>query len=155
MKAEAASADLPSFATTLQVVIANEQNVGRLQIGDGATVVAVEDDLRLLTRRSDSEFVNETHFITGVECRDHADISVLPNVNVTGIAVFSDGVTPLCVDMAAWKPHQGFFAPLFQHLRSSIDFTSVGSAVESLLDSPDAHSRSDDDRTIVLAFPTK
>ena len=153
LEAEASRVELGSLATTLQVILASEREIGRLQVGDGAAVAAIGEDLKLLTPPAQNEFVNETDFVTGRQYIERAEISVLSELSVSGIGVFSDGVTPLCVNLGSWAPHEPFFRPLFTHLRTVADIGDVKPALEALLNSTEAHRRSDDDRTLVLAVP--
>lgn len=157
LEAEARDAEipLPSLATTLQVVLASDSEVGRLQVGDGATVVVNRDAPIVLTPHAASEFVNETDFVTGDHFESSASLSILRDLEVAGVAVFTDGMTPLCLKVSSWTPHEGFFGPAFQFFRSTMDADEVATSLAALLGSEEAQRRSDDDRTIVLAIPNR
>lgn len=141
-----------AFATTLQLVVASRRSVAHLQIGDGGTVTLLESQLHLLTPRSGTEYANETPFLTDKDYEDHIHVQQVEGA-VHGVALFSDGVQPLCLELSAWRPHPGFFLPLFQHVRVAGSDGQAAADIQTLLEGPDVSKRTDDDRTLVVAVP--
>jgi len=72
---------------------------------------------------------------------------------VQRLAVFTDGLQRLAINMAAQTPHEPFFARFFSILaKASLqDEEQLQDALETFLKSQPVEERTDDDRTLVLA----
>lgn len=141
---------LADFATTLTVAVAGPRELWAAQVGDGAAVVRCGDDLVALATTSKGEFLNETTFLTSsgwrqelaVECR-HAGPAAL--------ALITDGLGLLALDLTTGAPHAPFFEPLFAFCRGVDDGTA---GIERFLRSDRVGSRTDDDLTLLIALPS-
>jgi hypothetical protein len=137
------------FATTLSVAILNQRTLRVAQVGDGAVVVL--DDaggLDLLRASDDAEYLNETVFLTSRHWREQLACATRPARGISGVAVLSDGLQLLALDMGAAQPHAGFFNPLFDF---AADADASADELATFLASPRVSARTDDDSTLVLA----
>jgi hypothetical protein len=141
-------ASLRELATTLSVVVLTPRTVKVAQIGDGAVVLMRDNGFELLRAVEAGEYLNETVFLTSTGWRAHMRRDSRPIDGVTGVAVFSDGLQLVALDLAASQAHPGFFNPLF-------DFAAAPDATDdelaAFLASERVRARTDDDSTLVLA----
>jgi hypothetical protein len=143
---------LGAYATTLTCLVAWRDGavVGRL--GDGFAVVAdVEDGLRSLppSRPDRGEYANETVFLTGPDGDDRLEIAELEGP-VGAVAVSTDGLLRLAMELASYRPHARFFRPLFAFARQA-DLETADGQLAAFLASDRVRARTDDDATLVLA----
>lgn len=149
--AEAHSLPVRELASTLIVMVATSQGVVVAQIGDGAAVMADENgQLKALTQPQQGEYANQTTFLTSEGAIASAQISVVSGAP-RSLAIFSDGLQRLALEMPQGTPYDRFFAPLFQFVAQDIDAEAGTTQLESFLNSPRVTQRSDDDLTLVLA----
>ncbi|HUS15575.1 MAG TPA: protein phosphatase 2C domain-containing protein, partial [Chloroflexia bacterium] len=147
---EAAGTDpLRALATTLLLVVVTPARVAALQIGDGAVVI--EDGLgqtSALTAPDYGEYLNETVFLTSPDYLERAQVAIAAPPALRGVALFTDGIQMLALNLADGTPHGPFFAPLFS-------FAAGGSATDAdlaaFLQSDRVNARTDDDKTLLLA----
>ncbi len=141
--------ELHQLATTLLLVVATEQTLATAQIGDGAIVLRKHcGDLCVLTPKSDSEYINETHFLTGPAFQQNVHCTVQPSGDIDAIAAFTDGVQYLAIQFPLNQAHPGFFNPLFAFAAGE---DAASSELEAFLSSAKVSERTDDDKTLVLA----
>jgi serine/threonine protein phosphatase PrpC len=150
---EAARQDHPigDLASTLILAVAGSDFVAAIQVGDGAAVV--EDDheqMIALTRPQRGEYANETNFLTSAEYLSCAQ-AVVWKGTPRSLALFSDGLQMLALDMQPCQPHIPFFSPLFQFVRAVTDESEGQQQLTSFLCSPRVTGRTDDDLTLLLA----
>jgi hypothetical protein len=153
LEAEAGKRQIPlrDLATTLIVIIATPELVAAAQVGDGATVVGDrEGNLATLTAPPNSEYVNETIFLTSAEALASAQTAVWRSA-VVNLALFSDGLQRLALKMPEGTPHPPFFSPLFRFLTNVTDESAAHEQLAAFLHSPRITARTDDDLTLVLA----
>jgi hypothetical protein len=147
----AGPAALAELATTLTVVVAWPGLLGAVQVGDGAVVLRRENGgLELLLAPEPREYVNETTFLTSPAFPDTAQIVVGDVADVTGIAVMTDGLHRLALDLAAGMPHPPFFDPLFAFARDGGG--DPDGELGAFLASEAVCARTDDDKTLLLAI---
>lgn len=136
---------LKDLSTTLALLVAGPGGTAAVQVGDG--VVVVDDgEMRTLAAAAESEYLNETVFLTSRSWRKAttAGESAAP---ASAVALSTDGLALLAVDRETSAPHPGFFGPLLAHCRR-------GGGAEQLakfLGSARVADRTDDDVTVVLA----
>jgi hypothetical protein len=136
------------FATTLLLTVITESHVSIAQVGDGAIVVQLEDEtLHVLTRNGDSEYVNQTTFLTSTDFLSTACFASRPAEGVRGAAVMTDGMQLLAVHHATNTAFGAFFTPMF---RFAADPTSTDEGLAEFLMSDAVCRRTDDDKTLVL-----
>lgn len=149
--AEAESIPVRELASTLILLVATRNGVAVAQIGDGAAVMADETGtLKALTQPQQGEYANQTTFLTSEGAIARAQVNVLAQVP-QAIALFSDGLQRLALEMPQGTPHDRFFAPLFQFVAQDLEPDAGTAQLESFLQSPRVTQRSDDDLTLLLA----
>ena len=147
LAAEGSSAS--DFATTLLLAVIADSQVSTMQVGDGAIVVQLGDgeSLEVMTAKGDSEYVNQTTFITSAGYLETAFFSSRPSADVRGLAVMTDGMQLLAVHHSSNTAFGAFFAPMF---RFASDPTSTDESLADFLRSDAVCRRTDDDKTLVL-----
>jgi len=143
--------DARQFATTLQVALLGQTAYCYGRIGDGGGVGRFDGALIPLAPAPANGFVNETTFLTS---GGSAPDVVFRADHLSECAIFTDGLQHLAMQLSEWKPHDPFFSPLFQFVRTTPD---VGVAQESLgayLRTDKVDKRTHDDRTLVVSVWT-
>jgi Protein phosphatase 2C len=150
--ADSAGLTARDYACTFLGVISTPQASLAMQIGDGGIVVDAGGRLELAVAPMSGEYANMTHFVT----EDDA-ITVMATKIFAGpllrVAVFTDGLQRLALNMAANTPHEPFFAPFFAVLSTATDAheDELQSALVRFLAAPAVNERTDDDKTLALA----
>ncbi len=144
-----AGADLKPVATTLLLAIATPEWFATAQLGDGGIVGEFRfDELRVFSQPGNTEYINETVFLTSPGFLAHAHCTVSAAEELTGIALFSDGLQLLAMQYTDNTAHKPFFAPVFEFA------SRPGSTVAELaefLRSERVCERTDDDKTLSIA----
>lgn len=143
------------FAATLICVISNGEESLIAHIGDGCAVLLDSGTKEWIAPSwpDHGEYASTTYFIT-----DESDLKLrltrYPDP-IESIAIFSDGLERLALDFAQNKPFRGFFdgisRPLSQNSKCGKDF-SLSSALIRYLNSETINSRTDDDKSLILAI---
>ena len=140
------------LASTLIILIATPHLVATAQIGDGAAVTQTQSgELIALTTPDSGEYINQTTFLISPNAIKMAQINLWQG-SPTHIALFSDGLQMLALQMPFGKPHTPFFSPLFQFISKA--GTTAQTQLTSFLQSPRVRERTDDDLTLLLAALT-
>jgi len=146
-QAKSSDATVADFATTLIGVVVTPQAVVTAQIGDGAVVLEdTHGQLHLLSHMRFGEYLNETVFLTSKNALQHARFERWEG-EVAHLAIFTDGLELLALQLPDAKPHPRFFQPLFRFVDS--DEATV-EQLEAFLRSERVRTRTDDDLTLVL-----
>ncbi|MBK8046580.1 MAG: protein phosphatase 2C domain-containing protein [Anaerolineales bacterium] len=129
------------LACTVLGVIAGAEGVTCFQIGDGAIVLclpapAVTDDgagalpgetamaakadqavgpYQVAIWPDNGEYANTTFFVTDDDYADHLHVAIF-DAGPTAVALLSDGMQRLALNMAAHSVHEPFFTPFFTRL---------------------------------------
>jgi hypothetical protein len=143
----AAGERLGDLATTLLVVRATSAGIETAQVGDGAIVLRRGDALEVVAPDEKGEYLNETVFLTSAGWLDALRVDTVPSDGVDAIAVLTDGLQLVALDLRTGKPHPPFFAPLFS---CGADDGDVAQLV-AFLGSDRVGERTDDDVTLVVA----
>ncbi|MDY6938004.1 MAG: PP2C family serine/threonine-protein phosphatase [Cyanobacteriota bacterium] len=140
------------LASTLIAIVATPDWVAAAQVGDGAAVVCdVENQILPLTIPKSGEYINETTFLISPNARASAQFHLWQGTPMQ-IAMFSDGLQLLALDMPAGTPHAPFFAPLFRFVaQDNLSDDRAKEELENFLTSDRVTQRADDDLTLVLA----
>jgi hypothetical protein len=145
---------LREFACTLllAVVFSDRAFVG--QLGDGAVVIGAGagDELELAVWPMEGEYVNSTFFLTQNDWLEYAYIvEVEPPFSV--VALFTDGIQRMALNYATRSVHVPFFQSMFRRLFGEPPGASsaVNSDLSRFLSSEPVNSRTDDDKTLILA----
>ncbi|MCG9886737.1 MAG: protein phosphatase 2C domain-containing protein [Cyanobacteria bacterium] len=141
---------LRELACTTIAIAAGPNLAIAAQIGDGAAVVAdAAGQCHTLTRPQQGEYANETVFLTG----DGAIAAIVYGEfqgTLAHVALFSDGLQRLALELPSGDPFGPFFAPLFQFVQASDDPAAAQETLSAFLRSPKVTARTDDDLTLLL-----
>jgi hypothetical protein len=151
---EATQRHLPvrDLATTLILVAASPLGTVAVQVGDGAVVIGDrEGNLIALTAPPVGEYANETDFLCSPDLIKVAQGRYWP-VAPRYVAIFSDGLQRLALEMPKASPHEAFFSPLFRFVSAAAERPSAGDELTAFLQSPRVRRRTKDDTTLLLAY---
>lgn len=148
--AEASQQRVRDYATTLCAVVACGPRFICFQIGDGAIVIRNSGAYGVAFWPQSGEYANSTNFITAPDFRDHLEF-VAANGQFSDVALLTDGIERLALDFTAKTPHVPFFEPLFSALQGSADATQLEEGLKQFLQSKPVTTRSDDDKSLILA----
>ncbi|NOY43013.1 MAG: protein phosphatase 2C domain-containing protein [Planctomycetes bacterium] len=149
---EAALRDCDSreYATTLCAAILTDHTSFFFQIGDGAITLCSRGMYGVVFWPQSGEYANSTNFLTAKQYADHIEFVAVSN-SFSDVAIFTDGVERLALMFDTLTPHTPFFEPLFGTLRSADDIEKLGEDLRRFLMSESVQSRSDDDKSLILA----
>lgn len=148
--AEAKNTTTRQFATTLLVAIATPQRCYFFQLGDGAIILGKHNLYGVVFWPQSGEYANTTNFLTEDAFEEKLEF-VAASGPFDDIALFTDGLERLALSFETQLPHEPFCRPLFTGLRTVKDLESLPGDLRSFLNSDSVNSRSDDDRSLVLA----
>ena len=141
-------AGLAELATTLAVAVISPALVTVAQIGDGLVVVRRDGQWELVDGPPRGEYLNETTFLTSPRWRRAVRVSSQPATEIDAVALISDGLQLVAVDLEAERPHAPFFGPLAEFVtRPDADPAELA----EFLASERMCARTDDDKTLVMA----
>jgi Protein phosphatase 2C len=155
VEADTRQTSLREFATTLILVVVTPQWVAAAQIGDGAAIAGNRDEdgdrIGALTSPSSGEYINETTFLVSPQALETAQLN-LWHESIEYLALFTDGLQLLALDMSDSTPHPPFFSPLFRFIsQDELELSDAQIQLESFLNSDRVTQRTDDDLTLLLA----
>ena len=140
------------FACTFVGVVSSVLGTLVMQVGDGGAVIDVGNGLEVAVVPMTGEYANMTHFVT-----DEDAVSVLATKSYPAVAkrvaVFSDGLQRLALNMSDNTAHTPFFSPFFKVLADSNDDQdgALHAALSQFLSSDKVNERTDDDKSLALA----
>ena len=142
------------FSTTMVCVVTNGSQTVTAHIGDGAIVAysPLNNSWISLSWPEHGEYVSTTRFIT-----EYPIPALRYNYfdePITDIALFSDGIERLALDFKGHVPFAPFFDSMLPHLRNSAEYGCskfLSDNLSSYLSSNQINSRTDDDKTLILA----
>ncbi len=143
------------YSTTLLAAVVAGNKSSYFQIGDGAII---RDDpgeagqFCWMFWPEESEYANATYFATASDAADHLQVAI-EDKPVTDIALFSDGLQRVALQLASRTVHRPFFDAMFGPLRSGgYGFSKeYQESLRSFLASPSVLERTDDDKSLVIA----
>jgi len=149
------SARIQDFACTLLAAVVWSDRMVYFQIGDGAIVVSRRDEpdrYLVVCWPQQGEYANTTNFLTDADATEKV-VREARSGSIDEVAVFTDGMQRLALDYRAQSAHGPFFAPLFAWLRPRIGGYSreLSDSLAVYLNSEKINSRTDDDKTLILA----
>jgi serine/threonine protein phosphatase PrpC len=149
----ARSHELPQhdFATTLILAVIKPGGIVTFQVGDGAVVIQDKHgQLLALTKPQVEEYLNETIFLTSDEALQRAQCQFWEG-DFSHVALFSDGLDLLALQLPDMTPYEPFFKPLFQFADQWAHDPDEGSKhLEKFLRSERVRAHTDDDLTLLL-----
>ena len=142
--------ELKDLGCTILFAILGQFTSFFAQIGDGGWVAQRDGEYTVVTWPSDGEYVNETTFLTSPNWADSITCRTLSNVSA--VAGFTDGLQRLALQLDTQTVYAPFFDPLFSVLRTADDESALISPLIEFLSSERFAERTDDDKTLVLAY---
>ena len=145
------------FACTVLAAIVGEDRAAFFQIGDGAIVVSNRsepNDYGWIFWPQHGEFANQTNFVTQDNALDVLEFEIEERC-IDEVALFTDGIERLVLDLTEKTAHHPFFLTLFGWLLKTepapIESDIPNSQVlEQYLRSKQINDRTDDDKTLIL-----
>lgn len=147
-EAQTRACALRDLAATLIAAVVTAELAATAHVGDGAAVLHTRTELLLLAAPQASEYVNETTFLVSADYLNVAQFSCWQG-RARQLALFTDGLQRLALQMPLQKPHAPFFTPLFQFVANA--GAEADAQLEAFLRSPRIAERADDDLTLLLA----
>jgi hypothetical protein len=138
--------DVRRFATTLQVAAVAPNLCGYGRIGDGGCVLVSGSDITSMAPRPENIYVNETEFVTTPAA---VPVVSIYQGRVDGLALFTDGLQAVAMNLRDWLPHSLFFRPLFEFVQAT-ERVEASTALREFLSSPRINARTDDDRGLLI-----
>lgn len=156
VRAEAKELSTREFACTFLSVVIDRSCAVFAQIGDGAIVTnspEEEDEYNWQFWPQQGEYENTTFFLTQTNAREMLQFSLLSGRICSEIALFSDGIQRLALHYQSQSAYSPFFRPFFSALRDQQETESVNynNSLGAFLDSDNVNSRTDDDKSLILA----
>jgi hypothetical protein len=151
-QADATKLKARDFACTFLGVLSCELGTLVFQIGDGGVVLDVGMGLEVAVVPMSGEYANMTHFLTDEDAIKQLATKTYPSVALR-VAVFSDGLQRLALNMADNTVHEPFFTNFFNVLATTTPDQEdlLHNALIRFLQSPAVNERTDDDKTLALA----
>ncbi|HOT93457.1 MAG TPA: PP2C family serine/threonine-protein phosphatase [Anaerolineae bacterium] len=141
---------LRDYGTTLIVTVVTQDWLAVGHIGDGAVVALFADDtLSLVSSPQRGEYANETIPLTAPDALTLAHFSVFQSP-VKAVALLTDGLQNLSLNLAAGTPFAPFFAPFFEVITQTLDSAEASRQLAEFLGSERVCARTDDDKTLVV-----
>jgi len=146
------------FACTWLAAVVGSERAVFFQIGDGAIVVSRGSESSenaaydWVFWPQNGEYANETVFATGDNAVEDLQFALCEE-DIAEVAVFSDGIQNLVLDNKNRVAHSSFFAPMFGAVRKEESGYSeeLSQSLERYLNSSSILSRTDDDKSLILA----
>lgn len=150
--ADAAGLSPRDYACTWLGVVATETMTTVVQLGDGGVVIDVGRGLEMPITPMNGEYANQTYFITDDEALGRVQTASVPG-RAERVAVFTDGIQRIAVDLRTNLPHEPFFRGFFDVLSKAVagDQDRLQDALLAFLGGAAVEQRTDDDKTLVLA----
>ena len=151
IKAASEELTIRDYASTFLAAIVSAESACFVQIGDGAIIIEGEDgEYSYMFVPQNGEYANETFFITDEKAVERCQFEYIEKP-INQIAMFSDGIQNLVLDVQNFTVNQNFFSEWFNWL-SEIKDQNIGKKIlEDYLNSPKINERTNDDKTLVLA----
>ena len=139
------------LASTLIALVVTPQVVAAAHIGDGTAVVLHDDEptLTTLTRPQKGRYANETVFVISPGAIEQAQLRVWHG-SARGIAVCTDGLEDMVLDVKDRTPREAFLLPLFQYATRVEDPMEGSDKLGRFLRSPKIADRTYDDVTLMI-----
>lgn len=148
------SLELRNFAATSVCVFSNGSHSVIAHVGDGCAVLREAISGRWIAPSwpQHGEYAATTYFVTDAESLQLR--ITRPETAIEAFAVFSDGIERLALDFAALEPSHKFFDKMAAPIRASAGRgrdANLSRSLKTYLGSPTVNSRTDDDKSLVLA----
>lgn len=140
------------FAATMVMIASDGDQTVVAHVGDGAAVARVEGEWKAVSWPEQGEYASTTFFVTD-DTGPRMRIS-RHEAAVDALAVFTDGIERLALDLGKEEAFQPFFRGMIRPLDGKATGgpdRDLGFALAAYLDSPAVCERTDDDKTLILA----
>jgi hypothetical protein len=140
------------YACTFLGAVLSPSKAIFFQIGDGAIVASSGYVQGVVFWPDSGPYANMTNFITEEDALLNLHISITSS-RINEIALFSDGIQRLALSFEQRTPHNPFFEPMLNVLRSQkpVECEALNEKLAHFLNSPQINERTDDDKTLILA----
>ena len=145
------------FASTFLFCVLSDKGNLFMQIGDGAIGVEKDNEFDCVFKPQNGEYINTTHFITEDNFRKHLMLEKNKD-EISKVAMFTDGIETIALDMQNMKPHAPFFAPFFNVLskfKNNGKCNALCKNLSEFLTSKRVNKMTNDDKTLVLISTNK
>jgi len=149
-EAEANGVTSRQLACTFLAALVSDDWAAFVQIGDGMIVFDGPDGYDFAFWPDNGEYANTTRFLSEDDYRQHLRVEIVER-RISELAVLTDGLQLLALDMAGTKVHDRFFSPLFKAVRNGPDEAALQASLLEFMDSKRVNERTDDDKTLLLA----
>ena len=146
--------EINEFSCTFLGCVVQAGKAAFFQIGDGALV---RDDGNgnwvPVWLPQNGEYQNSTYFLSDDSKLKHFKVIILDE-SISEVAIFTDGLQMLALNMELGSVHQPFFAGMFRWLRmveTGEEQNILQEKLAAYLQSDLINSRTDDDKTLFLA----
>ncbi|MBI5652228.1 MAG: protein phosphatase 2C domain-containing protein [Chloroflexi bacterium] len=146
-----ATAQLPvrAFATTLTCAILVADRLIVAQLGDGAVIAQTARGAYVLAATPQrGEYANEAYLLSMPGALDQIVVT-LSDQPLDALAVMTDGLLRLALQLPGYAPFPKFFEPLFAFAAEAQN-ANASAELAAFLDSERVCARTDDDKTLVL-----
>jgi hypothetical protein len=141
-----------SFACTLVLLIARQDENVLVHIGDGAVVGRTQaGEWKILTWPANGEYASSTYFITDDPIPQARFVEI--DERYTEYALFIDGIENLALDQRAMTAYGPFFMNMIRpldSLSSEGKSQSLSAKLANFLDSDRVCEKTDDDKSLIL-----
>jgi hypothetical protein len=137
------------LSCTLLGGFVSRENAWFAQVGDGACLYLTPGGYQLATIPTNGEFLNQTTFLVSENWEDVFQFKRVSEP-VDAVAGFTDGLQHLVIRFADNSVHEGFLNPFMRALRLR-EAEKLRDPFRSFLNSERINSRTDDDKTLMLA----
>lgn len=150
-----ASVPIREYACTVLCAIVGVKEAIFFQLGDGAIVVSKNDseEYSPVFWPQHGEYANQTNFVIQSNFDENLEFSYLTE-QFDKIAVFTDGLERLVLDFTSRTAHAPAFSTIFDWLakKEITDNNTQCPALAAYLSSEYINSRTDDDKTLIMAI---
>jgi len=143
-----------AFATTALLALSDGARTLTAHVGDGAAVARTGGAWTMLSSPARGAHAGTTHFLTDDGPEPRVGLTDHP---VSALAILTDGLERLVIDLAACAPHGPFFDMVAAPLETAASQGARGrdrtlsAALGRYLDGEAVCERTDDDKTLALA----
>jgi hypothetical protein len=147
---ESSGLPLREYGTTLILAAITPDWVVTGHIGDGAVVAFLDNgEMETMSEPLRGEYANEVAPLTSQNALNLVRYSAR-QISVKAIALLSDGLQNLSINVASGKPFIPFFTPFFDAITQTINTTETSKMLAEFLNSERVCSKTDDDKTLVV-----
>ena len=146
-----ASGSLPrNLGCTFLAALVGDHWAAFAQVGDGVIVFDGPESYQLAFWPDNGEYANSTRFLSDDDYQHHLRVEIIDR-QISELAILTDGLQMLALDIARVRVHDRFFEPIFKSMRNSQDEAALQSSLLEFMGSKRVNERTDDDKTLLLA----